>query len=518
MDDQLKGLKENMDDTVLKNLDFRERNKAAVRNAISNPQKSKRIINLFPRVLSIAITCIFIIGVSSFGLQNLGLIQKEEQRSGADDKKEIQTNNNNIYTPPQQEENYDDMAKEEVVTKLLNTVDYFHSVSGKFEQFDKYKDRSTSKIIVDYQISLKNVMGGYEKIINIPDEKIPGANTGTDEIFYNDQTIWHLENDRKTYFTNDYVIEPRRAMVKPENVFSIAINKIYDSEKQFRERPPSGVSGISLFPYESAAKYLRFTNLWDIEKQNEELLGHNTVVLSGTIDESIINFMQPDEKSFRFWVDKDTGILVKYEIYNIHGELISYLHPESLSVNVPIDSTQFIPDLEPYNKMEKSVPFYEDSREKDIEVIEHADTIKEDVEAVLDTLRSKVPSMYEFSHPKLQIFSASMEKYQQFNQAYLTYSYKKGKDEPGSGSRLIYLRTYHKDSAVRSTGDFPTEKGEVLDTITIDGIKWELYEVKNTSNAHFIGSSGDYKYEIVGQDISVEETKALLDSFIKSAP
>jgi outer membrane lipoprotein-sorting protein len=166
-----------------------------------------------------------------------------------------------------------------------------------------------------------------------------------------------------TYISNDYEIKPKREIVKPEDVFSIPINKIYEieSEDKFRERPPSGNSGASLYYFEMIAKYLRYTNLWDIEKQNEELLSHNTVVLYGTIDKSLVNTMQPDESSFRFWVDKDTGILLKYEIYNGKGEILSYLHPESLKVNVAIDSTQFIPVLDNYNEMQIDGPLFKDS-------------------------------------------------------------------------------------------------------------------------------------------------------------
>jgi hypothetical protein len=522
MDDMLKRLKENMDTTVLKNLDFRERNKSEVRKAINNSQKTKGMKNLFPRILSIGFTCIFLIGISYFGLEKLGFIQKENQISNQGGKKEFKSNEANIettYTPPQQAENYDDMAKHDVLNNLLNTVDYFQSASGKFEKYDKYKDNSTSKVEVEYKISLKNLVGGYEKIINIPDEKVTGSKITTNEWFYNNQSIWNIDNDTKTYVTYEYETKGKREVVNPKDVFLLPIRKLYDSEDKFRESPPSGISGLSLFPYEMTAKYLRFDSLWNIEKQNEEVLGHNTIVLRGSIDKSIVNFMQPDENSFRFWVDKDTGLLLKFEIYNEKGEIISYLHPESLSVNVPIDSKRFIPNLDGYNldNYNPADNLIKDTKEKDIKVVEHADTIETDVKDVLDILRSKVPFLYEFSNPELKIFSASMERYKEFNQAYLTYSYKKERNESGSGSLLIYVRIYHKDSVVRSFSDFDTKKGEELDSFTLNGIKWRVFEIKNTPDAHFIGSSGDYKYELVTQGVSFGDAKRLLESFKKSA-
>ena len=47
-------------------------------------------------------------------------------------------------------------------------------------------------------------------------------------------------------------------------------------------------------------------------------------------------------------MDKDTGILIKSETYDQHGELTSYVHPERLEVNISIDPQEFIPDLEGY--------------------------------------------------------------------------------------------------------------------------------------------------------------------------
>ncbi|MFC4323496.1 hypothetical protein [Litchfieldia salsa] len=517
MDDRLKHLKENMDNTVFKNLEFRDINKNEVRKVIYNSKKNKRMKNLIPRILSLGFYLIFIIGISYFSLENLGFIQNEKplfiQSNKNESNSNNEENNDTVYTPPKQVENYDDMSKDAILNKLLNSLDNFESASGKFETYNKYYDNSTSKFNLEYIISLKKVMGGYEKIINIPDESIPGAETMTHEYFYNNETRWDLDNDRMTYVTNDYEITPKREPVKSEDVFSIPINKLYDSKEKFRERP-IGNSGMSLFNYEMIAKYLRFNNLWSIEKQNEELLGHNTIVLYGDIDKSIVDSSQPDENSFRFWVDKDTGILVKYEIYNGKGEIISYLHPESLSVNVPIDLNQFLPNLDNYNERKIEGLTFKDPNEKDIEVIEHADAIVEEVEVVLNILRSKVPFLYEFSNPKLQIFSASLEKYKEFNQAYLTYTYKKDGKEIG----YIYVRTYHKDAVVSSLRDFNKEKGNEIDSFTLNGVNWMMFEIKNEPNAYLIGTSGEYMYEVFNQgEISFEETKSLLESFKKSA-
>ncbi|MDO6658792.1 hypothetical protein Q4550_23315, partial [Anaerobacillus sp. 1_MG-2023] len=114
------------------------------------------------------------------------------------------------------------------------------------------------------------------------------------------------------------------------------------------------------------------------------------------------------------------------------------------------------------------------------------------------------------------LYSASYEKYKDYKQAYLTYSYKKDEDEDGSGSKLLYVRQYHKDAVVRSIGDFDTGAKDKLEEFDLNGIHWVSYKLNNIPESHFIGKSDDYKYEIVTQDISAEVTKRLLASFKKN--
>jgi hypothetical protein len=516
MDDRLNQLKESMDETVLKNLDFRAKNKALVRKAILRPKKSNRFHHFFPRIISVGFTSILLMGIGYFALENSGILTNEEAQPNMADQKEpnVDLKDDRVYTPPSQAENVEEMTKEDVLNILLNSVDHFETVSGKFETHDVFYDQSTSGSTIEYTLSNKGIIGGYEKLTSIPDEKVPGAKVQSYEMYYNDQVVWRLENNSKTFYAMEYEWEPKRNTVKPDDVFGIRISKIYDSSAKFRESPPVGSSHASLFPYEFTAKYLRFTDDWEIEKQNEELLGHNTIVLSGSIDKSIVDVMQPEEHHFRLWVDRDTGILLKREIYNINGDIVSYLHPERLEVNIPVDSTLFVPDLADYQERILEEQTYEDPREAEIEVVEHADFVKEEVDEVVAILRKEVPFLYEFSHPDLQLYSASMERYHDLNQAYLTYSYKKPQGERGSGSKLLYVRMYHKDAVIRSLTDFDTEKGAELGHFTLNSIEWKAFEMKNNPNTHFIGTSGEFVYEVVTQEVSFDEAKKLLESFM----
>ena len=514
MDDVLKKIVQTMNETVLKDINFNEKNKENVRQTIHKRKKKwfhvKHKLNyLLPTVM----TLLFFLGTSYYIVNKLEILSSEDNITSFNKNTETIPQEpiieSHLYTPPVVKESYEEMTKKDVVAKLLNTVDYFYTAAGKFKEYSLFYDDSDSTSIVEYKLSIKNEIGGYEKVTSLFDEKVMGFEENIQEYIYNNEKLWSKESLNKTYQEQDYQPEPTREVVTPEEAFSIKLKDVYKENTKFRERPHIAASGISLFPYEQTSSYLRNMEHWEIEKQNEELLGHNTIVLYGKIDDQVVERMKMKgtTDTFRFWVDKDTGILVKYETYDKDGELTSYLHPERLDVNIPIDPQTFVPNLDGYHppiNTRKRVNM--DPREVDIEVVDYADAIKEDTEDVLDLLRKDIPFLYEFTHSKLTLFSAGYEKYKDYKQAYLTYIFE-------NETQVVYVRAYHKDSVVRTLSDFNREKGEQREKFTLNGIEWSGYELTDLLGAHFIGMKDDYKYEVVSQDISLQETKDLLKSF-----
>lgn len=518
MENMFNNLKEKMNETILKDIEFSEQNKEKVRRTI-NSSNQKKDFNLKYKInyfVSACVSCLLLFGLGYFTLTKLGLLSEDKNTTIPNDLgKNLDTNQNSkeldsIYTPPTTEEYYGDMTKEEITSKMLNTATHFITASGKFEQQNIYKDGTGSTTVTEYKLSTKKEVGGYVKFTNKSYEK--NEIVQNEEIIYNNHQLWYIDNIRDVFREEKYSPKQSQKTVTLEEAKSVKLNELYD--EIYADLPPIGTAGLSLYPYTMAIEYLGDINSWDIVNQNEELLGQNTIVLQGKLEEKPRSMLIVD--TFRFWVDKDTGILVKYETYDANGNLTSYLHPEKLEVNVPIDSKEFeSPDLNGY-KREVPKDFtqnYKDPKEKDVEVVEHADYYEDEVAAVLELLRKDIPFLYEFNHQDLELFSASYEKYKKDNHAYLTYSYKKGKNELGSGRRLLYVRAYDKDSIVRSWGDFNTEKGKQLGNFTSNGIDWEIFGIKNTPNYHFIGKKDNYIYEVVSQEVNQQEIKSLLESF-----
>lgn len=518
------NLKEKMNESILKDIEFGEQNKAKVRRAIKSSTKKNHFnlkykINYF---LSACVSCLLLCGLGYFTFIKLGLISEDNPTTSLGDSRQNLSNNQNseeidsIYTPPTNEEYYGDMTKEEVISKMLNTPTSFDTAIGKFEHQNIYEDGTGSTIFTEYKLSTKEKIGGYVKFINNSYEK--NEIVQNEEMLYTNDQTWYLDHMRKTYRNQIFHPKQFQGTVTLKEALSVDLNQLYNEiyvKLKDWEQPPIGTAGLSLYPYSMGVEYLSDLNQWDIEKQNEDLLGHNTIVLQGKRDAKAPTYML-EVDTFRFWIDKDTGILVKYEMYDTNGSLISYLHPEKLEVNVPIDSKDFEPpQLEGFKKEELGgfTQTLQDPKEKEIEVVENADFYKDEVTAVLDILRKDISFLYEFNHQDLELFSASYEKYKAYNHAYLTYSYKKDKNEMGSGKRLLYVRAYHKDSIVRSWGDFNTEKGKQLGSFTLNGINWTIYEIKNTPNYHFIGKRDNYVYELVSQEVDQQEIKSLLETF-----
>ncbi|WP_312476767.1 sigma-E factor regulatory protein RseB domain-containing protein [Neobacillus sp.] len=340
MENKLENLKEKMDDTILRDVYFDDKQYQKVLNSIKKSKFQKQVSTLknkFNSLLSISVVSIMFLGITYFVGTQLNLFngpeaqQANEQKENKQESLNKPLNQKTAYIPPKQEEKYDEMTKEEILTKMINTVDYFETARGEYKIHYSF---NPGYEIVEYAISLKHEPGGYGK------RTLDTGEISSQE-FYKDGILWSLNESSKTYMESRVLegSQQRGTTLTLDQAFSTA----FDGKPltNHRERPPFGTANETLFPYEIASNYTRDLSKWEIEKQNEELLGHNTLVIKGTKNHR-------DFQSFRFWVDKDTGILVKYETYNANGDIVDYLHPTKLEVNVPIDSKKFTPNLEGY--------------------------------------------------------------------------------------------------------------------------------------------------------------------------
>lgn len=340
-----------MNETIFENISFNEDHQQKILRSIKKSKsRNKGFIfkDRFNGVLSIAVTSCLFLGIAYFAGTKTHLLNGGQGTQGriTDGSQQETQVNKTVYTPPKQAEYYQDMTKEEILTKMINTVDNFETAKGEFKTHDYI---SPGYQVVDYELSLHHNAGGYNIITNVENGKEQKVMQ-----FYKDGsengTSWEINNQLRTYSTSVYHSQKPRP--RPRGTLTIkaafTVDKEGNNVTDYRERP---TSNESLFPYEIASNYTRDLNKWEIEKQNEMLLGHNTLVIKGKLDDYAR--IKHKSETFRFWVDKDTGILLKYETYNAAGNVVNYLYPTKLEINIPIDSKEFVPNLDGYNKEKK---------------------------------------------------------------------------------------------------------------------------------------------------------------------
>lgn len=324
MGNKLENLREQMNETIFRDVSFDEKQYQKVLNSINKTKNKTHISpwkNKFNMVLSVSVVSFMAVGLTYFVGSQINT------STGTGEGPVESTEDVTKYVPPVQEENFDEMTKEEILTKMINTVDHFETASGEYKM---HYGNIPSEYEVEYTVSLNKISAGFSKRT----ENVNGNKVLTSE-YYKAGSNWTLSDETKTFRESKYT--------ENENYgTALTIDEAFsENSTNYRERPPIGVAHETLFPYEIASNYTRDLNSWEIEKQNEELLGHNTLVIKGNINHR-------DFQSFRFWVDKDTGILVKYETYKSTGDVVDYLYPSRLEVNIPIDSEQFTPNLDGY--------------------------------------------------------------------------------------------------------------------------------------------------------------------------
>ncbi|WP_099354074.1 hypothetical protein [Fredinandcohnia onubensis] len=327
MEDKLKNLKSILDETIFKDkeLRFNEKHKNSVLQAIKNNttrNRTKKVYNGIHLFASVVLTGVLLVGTYYIAGVN-DLFSNSEGRQAREDtnsKDELVTKQEN--NPPNkdvntvyQEENYNDMTKEEVYKKLLE-ADKFETVQGEYEIQTVIHDGTKMISNVKYALSLSPIKGGYSTETYNQGDSVENTIT-----YYKEDNLWTLDSVTKTY-----------------------------SERRYRNSSQPPIAQSSLFPRDITINYLKDLDNWEIEKQNEEILNHNTIVIKGLLNEYATD--KHSSKTFRFWVDKDTGILVKYETYNDKEEIVNFLNPKELQINVPIDTKLLTPNIEGYQKSE----------------------------------------------------------------------------------------------------------------------------------------------------------------------
>ncbi|WP_141434411.1 sigma-E factor regulatory protein RseB domain-containing protein [Bacillus sp. 03113] len=325
MNEQLKELRKSMISTELRDVKFENKNKEYVFNSIkSNHKKYRRVNNWIPRGLSMALISGFIFASFVFAKDYILKPNSSQIRHNA--QSEMNTDNT-------EEQLKEVLTKEEAQLLMLNTVNYFKTAKGVFTH-----ENDHIKETVEYQVSLnKGEIGSYiQTNLSIKNQDLnedsSKKETNITAVFNGDKTL-QLDNDSKKYHLST-------AAFPFNKDDKIALNDAY---KQMKEEShsmhPFGSAASSLHPYEWAEFFLKDHENWEIENQSSTFLDKNVMIIKGSLNKD--NSWKFNASSFRFWVEKQTGILLKMELYNSDNEVVDSLITKELELNESVDKNKF---------------------------------------------------------------------------------------------------------------------------------------------------------------------------------
>jgi hypothetical protein len=317
----LKNLKEILNSSELQNVRFTNKNKEEVYRQIRNKKKKQSIRNdWLPKGLSVVMMTGFIFASIVF---TNNYVLKNEVSDNSPGKEAAYTESKVL-------------TKEEIQLLMINSQENFRTAKGQFTY-----ESNVFKETVEYQIS--NINGKTKsyvstKLDSLNEDHNDEANKeGNRTLIFNGEEVLDLNNTSK-----NYTLQQADLSYKRNKKISLKgeINQTEDGLPLYKTPTFVGDASISIYPYEMASKILRNYGKWKIEKQNSDLLDKKAIIISGILEEEN-STKYNNASSFTFWIEKQTGILLKMELYSSDSIVISSLETTELELNNAVDNNKF---------------------------------------------------------------------------------------------------------------------------------------------------------------------------------
>ncbi len=258
-----------------------------------------------------------------------------------------------ISTEPLKE--YSD--QEMVWHKMLNSIDYYDSISGT-TVYNVGRDVNNC-VVVDFEsdvVSGKAYANVSQVNANEPYKLLNTTNSLKNNItvISDGKDVYELDNINRTYdLKNGYAFTREETSVIPdderywidENGDSCCIYRSNATNIDYAKR--------CVFSQEMAIGYLYDFDLWTVDEIGE-YNGRKCYIVSGKPDEEYGAKLNVD--NFTFYVDYETGVLLKYEGYSSDGVITDFLYTDNIEVNKGISSdiTAITADLSGYTDITRN--------------------------------------------------------------------------------------------------------------------------------------------------------------------
>jgi len=245
--------------------------------------------------------------------------------------------------------NSEELAKQSIQDKMLNSVDYFKNAKGSFRYYIK---KSNIDDTVTFNVNLNGKPGSYVKTINNQDQ------SSIETTFDGDNRL-NVDNENKTY-TVDPVLEADSNSPTPPKSAKGRYLKGQDGFIISRDPANMGQASSVLNNQYIALGFLEDYNKWEIN-EDDEFLGLPATVITGELPDMYKERF--DGELFKIWVHKDTGIILNLEIYDDSKEIVNNIKLNDIKLNTnKITSYSISDDAEEF-KIEIPENYKEDKHE-----------------------------------------------------------------------------------------------------------------------------------------------------------
>lgn len=492
MENKLSNLRRKLNQSALRDITFTEEMKRSVRSSINSigipPNRVRpKWRNQFNFVLSSIIGAALLMAIGIYTGKETGFISKSPNGQLSLQSKPGDGGGSKGTAESE-------LSKEEVHYLLLNSMDQFKTAQGTFEIFSAASDSEMKK--VDYAIEIGNKTKSLV-VIKDSDKNI------VSQTFYDGKFLYQADGKNQIYNKSKAPFQYKKQAKSVKDHYKKDENGIPSYE--YRERPPVGIAGATLFPFELSLNYLEDYGDWEIESQDQSFLGRPTIILKGNLHPSAAEKHQASH--FRFWVDSETGVLLRYETYHASGEIVDYLRTTSFTVNKTIPEETFKVDMAE-NKTEDS-PNHSQSGEE--ETVIGAKGRPEEINKAIAQIQEKMPYFKQLDHPGLQLIYARLSKAE--NDYIATLYYKVNSDS--HTDQIIFVREYQKGTIPPENGDFSVIESKKQPAFKLNEFTWipYTYQINEYSRTVVQTEFDGNVYEISGQNVKLDELKHYLDTF-----
>lgn len=276
--------------------------------------------------------------VAMFGGTRLSKNNNESSGSGAE-------NSINSESTESESPEIIEMTKEELYSKMINSMYYFDTVQGEYIYtwsdlneaiLCSFKSDSNKATALCKTVSVKisdplAVLGSDVPNHSIlPEVDIRYVCDGEQKVSYNAKTDSYDRNYSPPYKRSNYK-EPDK---EPEEIYGVVSDENGIPSSAFLPDTTNlSENGIWIFPKEFAFAYLYDFKLWYIEGY-EIYLNRGCAVISGTTEDQ--SGLRQNAVSFKMYIDCKTGVMLKYLGFDENDELSRYSVVQSINFDKPI--------------------------------------------------------------------------------------------------------------------------------------------------------------------------------------